>query len=90
MRTIRYTSSFKKDFKRVKKRGENIDHLKTIITLLAQGEPLPESCRDHKLSGGYSGLRECHLEPDWLLVYRYDGESELILTRTGTHSDLFK
>ena len=67
-----------------------MDYLKAMVTLLAQEKPLPASCRDHKLKGSYAGTRECHLESDWLLVYRYDGESELILTRTGTHSDLFK
>ena len=87
---IQKTSQFKKDFKVALKRNCDIEKLRNIITILANGEALPESCLDHPLKGTYSGYRECHVEPDWLLVYKIT-ESVLVLTlyRTGKHSDLF-
>ena len=76
--------------KRIEKRGYNISLLTDIIRKLADGETLPEKNRDHSLSGDYSGCRECHITPDWLLIYEIaDSELILYLTRTGTHSDLF-
>ncbi len=90
MLTIKYHVSFKKDYKRVVKRGYNIKLLEDIIRKLANGETLSEKNRDHALSGDYIGCRECHITPDWLLVYEIDnGELILYLTRTGSHSDLF-
>jgi len=90
MLTIKYHISFKKDYKRVVKRGYNIKLLEDIIKKLANGETLPEKNKDHALSGDYIGCRECHITPDWLLVYEIDnGELILYLTRTGSHSDLF-
>ena len=88
---IQRTLQFKKDFKLALKRNCDIQKLHEIITILANGDTLPESCLDHPLKGNYSGYRECHVEPDWLLVYKIT-ESVLVLTlyRTGTHSDLFK
>lgn len=87
---IKPTTRFQKDLKRIQKRGYNISLLTDIIKKLANGEPLPEKNRDHILSGDYSGCRECHITPDWLLVYEIDnGELILYLTRTGSHSDLF-
>lgn len=87
---IKPTTKFQKDLKRIQKRGYNISLLTNIIKKLANGEPLPEKYRDHNLSGDYSGCRECHITPDWLLVYEIDnGELILYLTRTRTHSDLF-
>ncbi len=90
MLTIRYESAFKKDFKRIVKRGYDVRLLETVISLLAEEKPLPEKYRDHNLSGEFYGCRECHITPDWLLIYQVS-QSELILylTRTGTHSDLF-
>lgn len=88
--TIRPTTKFQKDLKRIQKRGYDISLLTAIIKKLANGEQLPEKNRDHSLSGDYSGYRECHVTPDWILVYEIDqGELILYLTRTGTHSDLF-
>ena len=88
--TIKPTSRFQKDLKRIQKRGYDLSLLNAIIKKLANGEQLPEKNRDHNLSGDYSGCRECHITPDWLLVYEFDnGELILYLTRTGTHSDLF-
>ncbi|MBQ3180679.1 MAG: type II toxin-antitoxin system YafQ family toxin [Firmicutes bacterium] len=88
--TIQRTSQFKKDFKLALKRNCDIKKLQYVITVLANGDTLPESYLDHPLRGDYSGYRECHVEPDWLLVYKIT-ESVLILTlyRTGSHSDLF-
>ncbi len=90
MYLIKPTTKFQKDLKRIEKRGYNISLLTDVIRKLANGEKLPESNRDHSLSGEFSGCRECHIEPDWLLIYEIS-ENELILylTRTGTHSDLF-
>lgn len=88
--TIKYTTQFKKDFKLAKRRGLNLSLLKNIITKLANGEPLDIKYRDHALSGKWSGHRECHLQPDWLLVYHIEDDIlVLTLSRTGSHSDLF-
>lgn len=87
---IQRTSQFKKDYKLAIKRGCDINKLQKVVMILASGETLPEEYRDHPLRGNYSGYRECHIEPDWLLVYKIT-ENVLVLTlyRTGTHSDLF-
>ena len=88
--TVKTTSQFKKDFKLAMKRGLNIDLLETVIATLALGEPLPDKNKDHALTGNWIGHRECHILPNWLLVYRLEDEVlVLTLTRTGTHSDLF-
>ncbi len=87
---IVWTSQFKKDYKLAMKRGQDIKLLDNIIRLLANGEPLPETNRDHALSGNWIGHRECHVQSDWLLVYHVDNNIlVLTLARTGTHSDLF-
>lgn len=91
MLTIKYHTSFKKDYKRVVRRGYKISLLEEVITLLAERKPLPEKYKDHSLSGDFAGCRECHITPDWLLIYEIsDSELILYLTRTGSHSDLFK
>ncbi len=84
------TSQFKKDLKRIKKRGYDMAALQEVLDRLMRGDGLDDRNRDHALTGGYIGFRECHIKPDWLLVYAIDGEN-LVLTasRTGTHSDLF-
>ena len=84
------TSLFKKDLKRIRKRGYNISLMDEVVSILMSGEPLPPKYDDHALNGEYIHCRECHITPDWLLIYEISG-SELILylTRTGTHSDLF-
>lgn len=89
-RDIVWTNQFKKDYKAAIKRRLNIELLDEIIRKLSRGETLPEKNRDHALTGNWSGHRECHIQPDWLLVYRVE-EDLLVLTlaRTGTHSDLF-
>ena len=84
------TSQFKKDYKLMQKRGKDKAKLEAILRVLAVGGTLPPENRDHALSGNYAGFRECHIEPDWLLIYRIDeGVLELFLFRTGKHSDLF-
>ncbi|MFI3230933.1 MAG: type II toxin-antitoxin system YafQ family toxin [bacterium] len=90
---IQRTTQFKKDYKLSVKRGLNIDKLKSIIVKLSSGESLPIENKDHNLinSRNYKNMRECHIEPDWLLVYKISEDIMLIsLERTGTHSDLFK
>jgi len=82
------TSQFKRDAKKAKKRGKETDRLKTVIVLLAQGRTLPAKYKDHQLKGVYKDCRECHVEPDWLLIYRMEA-NVLQLVRTGSHSDLF-
>ncbi len=90
MYSIRPTTKFQKDLRRIQKRGYNISLLTEVIKKLANGEQLPEKNKDHNLTGEFSGCRECHITPDWLLVYEIDNnELILYLTRTGTHSDLF-
>ena len=86
----KYHTMFKKDFKRIKKRGYDISRLEKIVELLANEVPLPEQFKDHNLSGNYNGFRECHIAPDWLLIYQVNNnELVLVLSRTGSHSDLF-
>ena len=90
MLTIRYESSFRKDFKRLVKRNYDMHLLEEIIEILASGNPLPEKYQDYSLNGNYRDCRECHITPDWLLIYQIRKmELILYLTRTGTHSDLF-
>ncbi|WP_031472260.1 type II toxin-antitoxin system YafQ family toxin [Agathobaculum desmolans] len=90
MRELYLHTSFKRDYKRIKKRHYPLNELETVIELLRQDEPLPAQYRDHALTGDYAGLRECHIRPDWLLIYRlHDNQLILALTRTGTHADLF-
>ena len=88
-RSLARTNQFKKDYKRVAKRGYNVAKLFEIVERLARGEKLEEKHRDHALVGEYGDCRECHIEPDWLLIYRAV-TSALILIRTGTHADLFE
>ena len=88
--TVKPSTKFQKDVKRIQRRGYDISLLTEIIKKLANGETLPEKNKDHNLGGGYTGCREFHSTPDWLLIYEISGESLILyLTRTGTHSDLF-
>jgi mRNA interferase YafQ len=85
---VRYSSRFKKDFKTCTKRGYDLQKLLTVINTLRIPSPLPDGSRDHQLTGDHKNYRECHISPDWLLIYCYD-EDILVLYRTGTHADLF-
>lgn len=88
MLQVSFAGQFKKDYKLCKKRGYNMELLQSVIDVLAIPEALPQKNKDHNLMGKYANKRECHILPDWLLVYCIEG-NELILYRTGTHSDLF-
>jgi mRNA interferase YafQ len=81
-------TQYRRDLKRCEKRGKPMQKMRQVILLLLAGEPLPARRRDHALSGDWVGHRECHVDPDWLLIYKLSNES-LYLVRTGTHSDLF-
>ena len=91
MLEIFYTNQFKKDFKKAKKQGKNLEKLKEVLVLLQEQQILTQKYKDHVLTGNYIGTRECHIEPDWLLIYKIDGD-KLILTlaRIGSHSELFR
>ena len=87
---VKPTTAFRKDYKLAMKRGMNMALLETVIELLAMGNALPPEHRDHELSGNWKGHRECHIQSDWLLIYRIEADVlVLTLARTGTHSDLF-
>lgn len=88
-RTPAFTTRFNKDLKRVRKRGKDPEKLKTVINLLVAEDPLPTHYRDHILVGNYVGRRECHIESDWLLIYKLT-ETEIIFERTGSHADLLE
>ncbi|HEY3876900.1 MAG TPA: type II toxin-antitoxin system YafQ family toxin [Candidatus Kapabacteria bacterium] len=81
---------FAKDFQRMSRRNKSLEKFHEIARLLSQRILLEPKHRDHKLSGEYEGHRECHIEPDWLLIYRYIGDDEIRFERTGTHADLFE
>ena len=82
------SGQFKRDVRRVEKRGKDMEKLKAVLSLLIAQQPLPAKYNDHLLKGSWKGFRDLHMEPDWLLLYRVEG-NELQLARTGTHSDLF-
>ena len=89
MRQVEYTGQFKRDLKKAKKRGKNMEKIKEPLRLLIEEESLPPVYRDHSLTGNWSGCRDLHIEPDWLLIYRVIGNL-VRFERTGSHSDLFK
>ena len=88
MRNLISGVRFRRDVKLARRRGEDLSKLRELILLLAEGGPLPPCCKDHPLSGEWKHYRDCHIEADWLLIYKIDGD-DLYLVRTGTHSDLF-
>ncbi|MBD8052018.1 type II toxin-antitoxin system RelE/ParE family toxin [Limnohabitans radicicola] len=93
MRHIESSGAFRKQLKLMIRRGKDEAEIKTVIVLLASDEPLPPKYRDHALTGNFTGFRDCHIQPDWLLIYHKqdseDGRGILRLEATGTHSDLF-
>lgn len=89
MRYVSITSQFKRDVKKIKKAGKDAAKLREIMEKIVEGKSLDEKYRDHALTGNYRQTRECHIEPDWLLIYKLTKEN-LILIRTGSHSELFK
>ncbi len=88
MRRLKTTKRFERDLKRVRKRGKQLDKLWSVVDRLLNDEPLEARLREHTLSGQWQSFRECHIEADWLLIWR-ETEESLILVRTGSHSDLF-
>ena len=88
MLEVVYSSRFKRDLRQCVKRQLDLTKLQAVIDTLRAPAALPAQNRDHDLTGNYSGFRECHVSPDWLLIYRVDGNA-LLLARTGSHSDLF-
>jgi mRNA interferase YafQ len=86
---IYYTTQFKKDYKRIKKQSKGLDKLKYVIDQLASGQSLEPQYRDHQLSGIWKGHQDCHVAPDWILIYRISSDT-LYLERMGSHSDLFE
>jgi mRNA interferase YafQ len=87
---VRLTTKFKKDAEKMNRQGKDLDKMYDVIEKLSEREPLPSKYRDHTLTGNYADCRECHIEPDWLLIYKIEEEELiLVLTRTGSHSDLF-
>lgn len=90
MLDILYSTKFKKDYKNIIKRGYNLKLLENVLEILCNEQPLPPKYKDHSLSGDYQGHRECHIMPDWLLIYKINHNTLILtLTRTGTHRDLF-
>lgn len=89
MYTPVYTRQFEKDVKRCQRRGKDLDKFKILARTLLSGQPLDPIHRDHKLTGNYVGRRDCHIESDWVLIYKIAAD-QLIFERMGTHSDLFK
>lgn len=89
MKEIFQTSRFKKDLKRIAKRGKDLGKLKNVVRAISEGDALEDSQRDHALGGNWTGSRDCHVEPDWILIYRVE-QGRLFLERTGSHSDLFE
>ena len=89
MRTFRFASTYKRDLKRIGRRNYDLARLAAVLDLLAGGQTMPPERRDHPLRGVWQGCRECHVAPDWLLIYQLSA-SQVLLVRTGTHADLFK
>jgi mRNA interferase YafQ len=89
VRTFSRTTQFKKDVKRAAKRGKDLSELQVILDLLIEGNPLPPEYKDHPLRGNFAGSRDCHIQPDWILIYTLV-ETHVRFERTGTHCDLFR
>ena len=89
MKSLRFASAFRKDLKRIMRRRYPLDDFDTVVTAIRGGERLPASARSHPLKGEWKSYRECQIAPDWLLIYRVTDE-EVLLSRTGTHADLFE
>ena len=91
MLELKQTSLFKRDLRRMVKRGAKMELLDEVIVILREKKPLPAKYEDHPLTGNWSGYRDCHIQPDWLLIYRIDNDALILTaTRTGTHSEIFQ
>lgn len=89
MRQFGSSGQFKRDVKRMERRGKDLTKLRTVVDMLIEGKSSPERCRDHPLRGEFAGSRDCHVEPDWVLIYTIEGDS-VRFERTGSHNDLFR
>jgi mRNA interferase YafQ len=89
VREFSRSGQFKRDVKRMERRGKSLAKLRTVLDLLIEGKPLPADYKDHPLRGDFAGSRDCHVEPDWVLIYTVEG-NHVRFERTGTHSDLFR
>ncbi len=89
MRQVRTTGQFERDYAQTVKRGKKVEKLDDVMMMLVTGQSLPPKYRDHALKGDFKGFRDCHIEPDWLLIYKVDADV-ITFARTGTHSDIFK
>jgi mRNA interferase YafQ len=89
MRRPTFTGQFKKDIRRMKRRGKDLSKLRLVMDEIGHGRKLPDGLGDHLLKGNWRGRRECHIEPDWLLIYVLRGDEEVVFERTGRHTDLF-
>lgn len=91
MLDVYFSGKFRRDYKRIQKQGKDVNRLLKIVDILAAEQPLAPKYRDHVMTGDFIGHRECHIEPDWLLVYKVEQDALLLtLTRTGSHSDRFR
>ncbi|MBR1648062.1 MAG: type II toxin-antitoxin system YafQ family toxin [Alphaproteobacteria bacterium] len=90
MYDLKYSSRFKKDLKLCAKRGYNLKKMEVVLDILASGKPIPEEYHDHPLAGSHKGPRDLYIEPDWVLIYKIEDNTVILLITTGTHSDLFK
>ncbi|MEL6152666.1 MAG: type II toxin-antitoxin system YafQ family toxin [Bacteroidota bacterium] len=90
MRKPCYTKRFQKDVEKAKKQGKNIQKLKAVLQLLVEGKPLPRKYSNHRLKGEYADCSECHIEPDWLLIYIKTTKTDITFVRTGSHAELFR
>ena len=87
---VRFTAQFKRAYRRVEKQGKDMSAMRKVVGMLGEGQPLPEKHKDHPLTGRWKGFRECHVQPDWLLIYKVDrGILVLTLAHTGSHAELF-
>ena len=91
MLDVYFSVKFKRDYKRIQKQGKDVDRLLSVVDTLAAQKPLERKYKDHPMTGDFIGHRECHIEPDWLLIYKVEEDALLLtLTRTGSHSELFR
>ena len=90
MREFKYSSRFKRDYKLCKKRGRDMQKMQDVLLILASGETIPEKYKDHPLKSNWKGYRDIHIEPDWILIYKLEGNNIILLAATGTHSDILE
>lgn len=90
MRTFKYSARFKRDYKLCKKRGRDMRKMRKVLSILASGEIIPERYKDHPLKSNWKGYRDIHIEPDWILIYKLEGNTIVLLAATGTHSDILE